>query len=109
MRRYRTTLEACDGYIGSTDHLCARVGELTGLPTYRFPNGVGRQLARVSDAQLRRPRSAGPVRIGYFSGTNTHNEDWAHVEPAVVRVMQLRPDVQLWIGGLLETSPRNSL
>ncbi len=104
VRRYRTTLEACDGYIGSTRYLCERVAELTGLPTYRFANGVGRELARVSDAQLRRPRTPGPVRIGYFSGTNTHNEDWAYIEPAVARLLQHRPDVTLWIGGLLETS-----
>ena len=31
VRRYRTTLEASDGYIGSTPYLCRRVGELTGL------------------------------------------------------------------------------
>ena len=105
VRRYRTTLEACDGYIGSTDYLCARVGELTGLPTYRFANGVGRELARVSDAATRRPRRPGTVRMGYFSGTNTHNEDWASVEPAVVRVLADRPDAQLWVGGLLDTSP----
>ncbi len=104
VRRYRTTLEACDGYIGSTSYLCERVGELTGLPTYRFANGVGRELARVSDAQLRRPRKSGPLRVGYFSGTNTHNEDWAHIEPALVRLLVARPQIQLWIGGLLETS-----
>ena len=104
VRRYRTTLEECDGYIGSTPYLCERIGELTGMPTHRFANGVGRELARASDAQLRRPRAAGPVRIGYFSGTNTHNEDWAFIEPAVARLLAARPAVQLWIGGLLETS-----
>ena len=105
VRRYRTTLEACDGYIGSTPYLCRRVGELTQLPTALFANGVGRELARVSDAALRRPRRPGPVRIGYFSGTNTHNEDWASIEPAVVAVLTERPDTQLWVGGLLDTSP----
>ena len=105
VRRYRTTLEACDGYIGSTRYLCTRVGELTGLPTYRFANGVGRELARVSDARVRRPRRPGPVRLGYFSGTNTHNEDWASIEPAVVDVLAARPEVELWVGGLLETTP----
>ena len=104
VRRYRTTLEACDGYIGSTPYLCRRVSELTGLPTYRFANGVGRELGRVSDAAVRRPRRPGPVRMGYFSGTNTHNEDWASIEPAVVQVLTERPEVQLWVGGLLDTS-----
>jgi glycosyltransferase involved in cell wall biosynthesis len=104
VRRYRTTLEACDGYIGSTEFLCRRVGDLTHRPTYRFANGVGRELARAADAALRRPRSPGPLRIGYFSGTNTHNEDWAMIEPAVVRLLQSRPEVHLWLGGSLRTS-----
>ncbi len=105
VRRYRTTLEASDAYIGSTAMLCRAVEELTGIPAHLFANGVGRQLARVSDAELRRDRTDGPLRIGYLSGTSTHNQDWAFVEPAVLQVMQEFPEVELWLGGLLETSP----
>lgn len=102
VRRYRTSLEASDAYIGSTTMLRERVAALTGMPTYLFDNGVGREVARASDAALRGARKAGPVRIGYFSGTNTHNEDWAVIEPAVARLLQVRPEVELWLGGLLE-------
>ncbi|MFS0706257.1 glycosyltransferase [Cellulomonas sp. 179-A 9B4 NHS] len=101
--RYRTTLELCDGYIGSTNELCARVGALTGLPTYRFANGVGAALGRVSERALAAPRTPGPLRIGYFSGTTTHDADWALIEPAVARVLQRHPDVELWLGGHLNT------
>lgn len=104
VRRYRTTMEAADGYIGSTRMLCETVERLTGLPTYRFENGVSRQIARISEYELARPRADGPIRIGYFSGTNTHNEDWGFVEPAVVELLRRRPEAELWIGGLLETS-----
>ncbi|HET8590430.1 MAG TPA: glycosyltransferase [Nakamurella sp.] len=103
--RYRTMLEASDAYIGSTEMLCDEVARLTGMPTHRFANGVGIELGRASDAYLRRPRESGPPRIGYLSGTSTHNEDWAFVEPAVLAVMRHRPDVQLTVGGLLETTP----
>ncbi|MGS0687140.1 glycosyltransferase [Nakamurella sp. GG22] len=105
IRRYRTTLEAADAYIGSTDMLCDQVSRLTGIPVHRWSNGVSRETARISDRELHRKRRAGPVRIGYLSGTNTHNEDWAFVEPAIREVLRSRPDVQLWIGGLLEPSP----
>ncbi|GEL97658.1 hypothetical protein CTE05_12050 [Cellulomonas terrae] len=103
--RYRTTLEACDAYIGSTAELCAEVGELTGMPVFRFANGVGAALAQLSERALARPRRPGPLRIGYFSGTTTHDADWALVEPAVVEVMQRHPDVELWLGGHLGTGP----
>ncbi|QHT56327.1 glycosyltransferase [Cellulomonas sp. H30R-01] len=103
--RYRTTLEACDAYIGSTQALCDEVGRLTGMPVHRFANGVGSALGRISEAALTRDRRPGPLRIGYFSGTTTHDADWALVEPAVVEVMRRHPDVELWLGGLLTTGP----
>jgi len=105
VRRYRTTLEACDAYIGSTRLLCDTVESLTGMPTYRFANGVSRQLARISEWELGRPRTPGPLRLGYFSGTNTHNEDWAFIEEAVGRLLSARPEIELWLGGLLQTGP----
>lgn len=105
VRRYRTTLEHCDAYIGSTDALCEAATAVAGLPSHRFSNGVGLQLSRVSDVELRRPRRSGPLRIGYLSGTNTHNADWAAIEPAVMEVLRAHPDVELWLGGLLEPGP----
>lgn len=105
VRRYRTTMEVCDAYIGSTELLCEHAAEVTGMPVYRWANGVGRLLARASDAELRRPRREGPVRLGYFSGTDTHDHDWAAVEPAVLDVMARHPDVELWLGGYLNPTP----
>ncbi|KRD45743.1 glycosyl transferase family 1 [Cellulomonas sp. Root930] len=103
--RYRTTLEAADGYIGSTQALCDEVERLTGMPVHRFANGVGEALGRISEAALAHDRAPGPLRIGYFSGTTTHDADWAMIEPAVVEVLRRHPDVQLWLGGPLGTGP----
>ncbi|MDT0164738.1 glycosyltransferase [Actinotalea sp. AC32] len=103
--RYRTTMEMCDAYIGSTEALCDHATTVTGLPSFRFPNGAGRDLARLSEEAMRAPREDGPPRIGYFSGTNTHDADWAVIEPAVVRVLAERPEVELWLGGMLTTGP----
>lgn len=105
VERYRTTMEACDGYVGSTKALCEHAHELTGMPAYRFANGVGRLLARASDAALARPRTPGPVRIGYFSGTTTHDADWASIEPAVIEILERHPQVVLRLGGHLEPTP----
>jgi glycosyltransferase involved in cell wall biosynthesis len=102
--RYRTTMEQCDGFIGSTAMLCRQAQEVTGLPAYRFANGAGQLLAKVSDRALHRPRSPGPLRIGYLSGTNTHDHDWRYIEPAVVEVLARHDDVELWLVGLVEPS-----
>jgi glycosyltransferase involved in cell wall biosynthesis len=104
IRRYRTTMEACDAFVGSTHGLIEHAANVTGLPVHRFANGVGMLVAQQSDAALRKARSAGPLRIGYLSGTNTHDHDWAMVEPAVAEVMQRHSDVELWLVGLVEPS-----
>lgn len=105
VERYRTTLEQCDAYIGSTDALCGEVARLTGMPVHRYANGVGTALGRLSEAATLRSRRPGALRVGYFSGTTTHDADWALIEPAVVEVMRRHPDVELWLGGSVAAGP----
>ncbi|WP_051281024.1 glycosyltransferase [Actinomyces slackii] len=101
--RYRTTMEACDGFIGSTQTLCQEATRLTGMPSYRFANGVGVPLAQASDTAIRTSPAPGrELRIGYFSGTTTHDADWAAVEPAVIAAMRRHPHVHLCLGGHLK-------
>ncbi|WP_447924831.1 glycosyltransferase [Georgenia muralis] len=102
--RYRTTMEQADLYVGSTTTLCAEATRATGLPSRRFANGVGVELARVSDTEALRPRRPGPLRLGYFSGTTTHDQDWAAVEPAVIEILRRHPEVELILGGHLSTT-----
>jgi len=104
VRRYRTTLEACDLFVGSTSALCERATELTGLPAERFDNGVGIALGQLSDGVLARRRRTGPARVAYLSGTDTHEEDWAYVEPAVLDALGRHPDAELWLVGKVTPS-----
>jgi glycosyltransferase involved in cell wall biosynthesis len=105
VRRYRTTMEQCDGFVGSTAMLCRHATAVTGLPSWRFRNGVGAALGRLSDEALGRPRAPGPLRIGYLSGTNTHDHDWRYIEPAVADVLESHPQAELWLVGLVAPSP----
>jgi glycosyltransferase involved in cell wall biosynthesis len=105
VRRYRTTLEACDAYIGSTPQLVDHAATVVGIPSHLFENGVGAVLGAASDIALRLPRDPGPPRVGYFSGTTTHDDDWRHIEAAVVDVLRDHPDAELWLGGHLEPTP----
>ncbi|MFL6205014.1 MAG: glycosyltransferase [Acidimicrobiales bacterium] len=101
VRRYRTTMESCDAFIGSTPALVAHARDVVGMDAYLFENGVGTALGVASDIALRRPRRPGPLRVGYLSGTTTHDDDWRHVEAAVASVLVQHPDVELWLGGHL--------
>lgn len=106
VRRYRTTMEHCDAFFGSTPML-VHYAEEAGLPGFVLPNGVGKLVARASDQALHRARRRGPLRIGYLSGTNTHHADWLMVEPAIAKVLDAVPEVELWLVGLVE--PTNLL
>ncbi len=103
--RYRTTLEACDAFIGSTDELVGHAAAVSGLPAHRFDNGVGLELARAADLALHRARPPGPPRLGYLSGTTTHDGDWRFVEPALAEVLDRHPDAELWLVGHLPDTP----
>ena len=102
VQRYRTTMEACDAFIGSTPALVRHAREVVGIDAHLFENGVGIALGAASDIALRRARTPGPLRVGYFSGTTTHDADWRHIEGVVVSVLAEHPDVELWLGGHLQ-------
>jgi glycosyltransferase involved in cell wall biosynthesis len=104
VRRYRTTMEACDLFVGSTLALCRHAAGVTGLPVEHFANGVGILLAVRSEQARRDRRPNGPLRIGYFSGTTTHDRDWAYIEPAVLEILARFNDVELWLGGYITPS-----
>ena len=102
IRRYRATLDACDAITSSTTSIVEHGRQSLGKPGFVVPNGVGIILARASDEAAGLARSSGPLRIGYFSGTTTHDHDWHHIEPAVLEVMSRHPEIELWLGGHLE-------
>jgi len=61
---------------------------------------AGRELA----ARTTRRTDDGRIRLGYFSGSATHDEDWRAIEPAVTALMHRDPRVELWLVGPLSTS-----
>ena len=101
VHRYRTTMELCDAFVGSTRGLCDHASAVTGLPAFRFPNGTGIVMSRLADTALREAKTPGPVRVGYLSGTDTHDHDWAMIEDVVVTALEKAPDAELWLVGKL--------
>ena len=49
-----------------------------------------------------RIRQEGPIKIGYFSGSITHNDDFDSIKEAIKDVMRERPNVHLIIVGDLD-------
>jgi glycosyltransferase involved in cell wall biosynthesis len=105
VNRYRATAEACGVFLGSTPAL-ADAGRAIGLQAFVHPNFMGRELALLSQAALRVTReqraqrhARATCRIGYLSGTTTHDDDWMMVEPAVRAVLEAGANNELWLVG----------
>ncbi|WP_308389701.1 methyltransferase domain-containing protein [Acidithiobacillus sp. AMEEHan] len=103
--RYRRLLERCDLVTVPTAYLKARVEEI-GRPAAVIPNSINaEQIATARELTTRLPDPA-CVRIGYFSGSFTHQRDFAECESSILEIMEQYPQVVLRVVGYLELGPR---
>lgn len=99
IERTRQTMLACDAVTVSTVALAAEVLAL-GMPAYVLPNTISASTRAIAE-KLREPRRSG-VTIGYFSGTKTHEHDFAVCAGAVRRLLDTYADARLLIVGQLD-------
>ncbi len=94
-------LAAADAFLGSTPELVAAAAE-GGRPSHLIPNGLSAQLAELSRrARLAAHREArnGEVRLGFASGTDTHDADLDLVAPAIADTLERFPEARLDLWG----------
>ncbi len=89
---------------GSTQEILDEMAQVTDAPGALLPNGVGLVSARLADTARAVPRPATGFRIGYFSGSATHDADWACIEDAVVEFLHTHPDAELWLVGKVKAT-----
>jgi len=107
--RLEATARLCEGGITTNAFLADPLSEaLGGAPVAILPNYFEREQQAVSRRLLDAKRERGfagdgPVTIGYFSGTPTHNKDFAVAAPALARLLAADPEVRLRIVGFPPT------
>ncbi|NHN87902.1 glycosyltransferase [Acetobacter conturbans] len=93
----RGTMDRADACFGTTDVMAFEMGRIRS-PAFTLPNIFDAACLRRSRRAVR-ILAAGPqddlVRIGYASGTRTHQRDFAAVADVLARVMQAHPHVRL--------------
>ncbi|HYC23324.1 MAG TPA: glycosyltransferase [Candidatus Bathyarchaeia archaeon] len=109
VRRYRATLERCDAFVAPTEPLLEEARRL-GWKAYLHRESVSAvELAlaeRALAARGERPPRSAAVRLGYFSGTATHDADFASIAATLVEAMQRHPELRLLVVGPLELDAR---
>lgn len=99
--RFRIPLDRCAYFTGSTTFLAERAA-LLGKHSYRVRNGLNAAQIELSRRVLGQRLAAepnGPVRIGYFSGSPTHQADFRLVAPVLVDLLAEFPQLQLTVAG----------
>src|SRR5699024_9459578 len=88
-------LSMCDGAITTTQDLAEELKHYVS-EVYINRNVVSEEMIRLSEtAREKISPNEGRVRVGYFSGSITHNPDFAIVLPALIQVMEKYESVQL--------------
>ena len=93
------TFQRCEWFLGSTRALAEKATELH-LPSLVHPNVLA-QSQVVQGAwinQLRRLNPDEPI-LGYFSGSNTHDDDFRSIEEALVHVFERNQKVLFLLAG----------
>jgi glycosyltransferase involved in cell wall biosynthesis len=104
-QRRRLMLE-CDLMTVATAPL-ARAAAALGRPSVVIPNALNPAQLRLAGEIVASPPPAGDVvRIGYFSGSPTHQRDFAACEAALLEVMRCHPPVRFRLVGDLDLGPR---
>ncbi len=104
--RQRRLLLACDLATVSTMPLARAIAAL-GRPSTVIPNSLNREQLRIGEQLATAGRPAdGVVRIGYFSGTRTHQRDFAACEEALLEVMERHRETRFRLVGYLDLGPQ---
>lgn len=101
IKAWRTCLDRCGYFTGSTPMLVDRADAL-GKISYRVRNGLNRvQLELSRQARERKAATGedGDVRLGYFSGTRTHQADFRLIAPVLLTLLDELPRVRLVVVG----------
>jgi glycosyltransferase involved in cell wall biosynthesis len=103
IREWRELIRLCGYYTGATAFLCDRAKSLASA--HLIPNGLNLAQIELSQLALEEALRA-PVReflrLGYFSGTLTHQADFAIISRVLARLLQEFPRLCLAVVGNLE-------
>ena len=100
--RMGETMKLCDFLITTTPAL-ARELKKYGKEVYINKNVANEKMVKLSlEAAKNVEKEAGAVKIGYLSGSITHNPDFELIKPALMKIMDEFKNVKLVVMGYLD-------
>jgi glycosyltransferase involved in cell wall biosynthesis len=105
--RIGATLRLCDAALATNFYLAEKINEFSGKETRVIPNFLNQEQIQMSDRIFRAKsangfRRTGPLSIGYFSGSPTHNKDFGIVTSALGEILDRYRNVSLRLAGHID-------
>jgi glycosyltransferase involved in cell wall biosynthesis len=105
--RMRQAMDFADEIIVTNTYLAERTREVIDKPVRIVPNFMGAEQIEYSRALVAAREASGSRRdgnlhLGYFSGTPTHNRDFAIAAGAVARLLRTDERIRLRLVGYLQ-------
>ena len=105
VRNMQRVLKMCDAVITTTERLAEELKNYC-PNVFINRNTASERMLELSEKAYRlcqkEKNVSKVVKMGYFSGSITHNDDFILIQPAVVRLMKKYPNVELHIAGILD-------
>lgn len=109
--RLGATLKLCDAGITTNEELASRMRDYGDFPVAVVPNFMNREQLALSERiraakAAQRPGADGLIHFGYFSGSPSHNRDFAIAVPALEELLASDERVGVVVVGYIEAGPR---
>jgi glycosyltransferase involved in cell wall biosynthesis len=105
--RLSAAMRLCDGVVVTNPYLAARAEAFLGKPARIIPNYLNREQMEVSVEVWEAKEQSGQARdgrvhLGYFSGTASHNRDFALITAPLAQLMDEDKRLVLRVVGFLD-------
>ncbi|MCC2625485.1 MAG: glycosyl transferase group 1 [Burkholderiales bacterium] len=105
--RIGATLKLCDEAITTNEFLAEQIRLFAGVKTHIIPNFVNEEQLKASQNVYEQKiacsfKRDGFLHLGYFSGTPSHNRDFAILTNSLIKLFKTRDDIKLVIAGYID-------
>lgn len=101
VQQYGDMLGRCDAVITSTDHLKTEL-EKKKSEVIIHRNVLSKKLIHLSNKAISKKITDETIKIAYFSGSITHNENFEMIKPALIKILEKFKNVELHLAGHLD-------
>lgn len=101
IERNQKVLRMCDGAITTTERMAEELRKY--VPNvYINRNVASEEMLMLSEKAYREKKADGNIRLGYFSGSITHNADFELIQPVIIRLMEQYENLILVLCGEID-------